>query len=200
LLLTLFAVGAASLTFILGRCPPESDESLQPLPSEAEGKAVPEILVLRIGAKKDIVDEVIAGRLSLVQAAALFGALNQLPPESVKPSLSDLDPSRLRFLAHSDEDRLCQQVVRWVSWELAGEPDRREATVARLEAEFKAALRKEGTVRLPDPLTLVPVQKLLEQAREELQRSPSEGGEKRRTRPRNADARDQDGRSQKKDS
>jgi hypothetical protein len=86
----------------------------------------------------------------------------------MKPSLTDLYPSRLRFPAHTDEERLCQQVVQWVSFELADEPDRREAAVARLEAEFKEALRKEGTVRLPDPLTLVPVQKLLAQARAEL--------------------------------
>jgi hypothetical protein len=168
LIVAVLALGAASLIFILGPCLPESDEPLQPLSSEAQGQALPEILALRIGAKHQIVGDVIADRLKLVQAAALFGALNQLPPESVKPTLSDLCPSRLRFPAHTDEERLCQQVVYWVSFELADEQDRREATVARLEAEFKEALGKEETVRLPDPLTLVPVQKLLEQARAEM--------------------------------
>jgi hypothetical protein len=167
LILAVLALGAASLMFALGPCPAESDEPLRPLPSEATRQALPEILALRIGAKYQIVGDVIAGRLSLVQAAALFGALNQLPPES-QPSLLDRYASRPRFPAHTDEELLCQQVVQWVSSELADEQDRLEATVARLEAEFKEALGKEETVRLPDPLTLVPVQKLLEQARAEL--------------------------------
>jgi hypothetical protein len=169
-LLAVFALGAASVTFILDPCPPE-DKSLQHLPSEAEGEAVPEVLALRIGAKNHIVDEVIAGRLSLVQAAALFVALNQLPPPSVKPPLSNLCPLHLRFPAHTDEERLRQQVLQWVRWELAEEQDRMEATLVRLEAEFKEELGTEQTICLPDSLTLVPVQKLLEQAREELQRS-----------------------------
>ena len=59
---------AASLAFVFGQYPPESDGAVHPLPSEAKGQAVPEILALRIGAKNYIVDEVIAGRLSLVQA------------------------------------------------------------------------------------------------------------------------------------
>ncbi len=168
LVLAVVALGAATLIFILSPCLPDADEPFQPLSSEAQGQALPEILPLRIGAKHQIVGDVIAGRLTLVQAAALFGALNQLPPESMQPSLSDLCPSRLRFPAHTDEERLCQQVVQWVSFELADEQDRLEATVGRLEAEFKEALHKEGTVRLPDPLTLVPVQKLLAQTRAEL--------------------------------
>ncbi len=171
------SVLAASLAFILGPCPPDSDGAIHPLPSEAKGQAVPGILPLRIGAKNHIVDEVITGRLSLVQAAALFGALNRLPPHSMKTPLSDLCTVHLRFPAHTDEEWLCQQVLGWVGWALAEEQDRREATLARLEAEFKEELGTEGTVRLPDPLTLVPVQKLLEQAREELQRSRlSDGG------------------------
>jgi hypothetical protein len=135
------------------------------LSSGAERQALLEILALRIAAKSHIVDKVITGRLSLVQAAALFGALNRLPPQSLKASPSDLSAFH-RFPAHTDEERLCQQVVQWVGAELAHDEDRREATLVCLEAEFKEG-RKEGTVQLPDLLTLVSVQKLLEQVRKQ---------------------------------
>jgi hypothetical protein len=162
------ALAAASLIIILSPCLPESHEPLQRLSSEARGQALPTTLVLRIGAKHQIVGDVIDGRLTLVQAAALFGALNRLPPESMKPSLSDVYPSHVRLRAHTDEEWLCEQVVHWVSFELADRQDLRDATVARLEAEFKEALGNEGMVRLPDPLTVVPVQELLERAKAEL--------------------------------
>ena len=186
---------AASLTFILDPCPPESDGAVQPLPSEAKGQAVPEILALRIGAKNHIADEVIAGRLSLVQAAALFGALNPIPPQCEMASWS------FCFPAATEEELLCRQVLHWVGWALAEEQDRREATLARLEAELMEELGTGRTVRLPDPLTLVPVQKLLQQAREELQRRClSKGGEEWRMLPRKDDSCDRDGCSREEDS
>jgi hypothetical protein len=63
LVLAVVALGAASLIFIFGPYLPESDEPLQPLPSGAQGQPLPEILALRIGAKYQIIGDVIAGRL-----------------------------------------------------------------------------------------------------------------------------------------
>jgi hypothetical protein len=168
LILAVLTLGVGFLTVHLGPCPPEPDGPLQPLSSEAERQVLPEILVLRLAAKGQIARDVIAGRLPLVQSAALFGALNRLPPESAKPSLLSLRPSPVRFPAHTDEEWLCLQVVECVGCELAEELDRREAVVARLETEFKEHIRKAGVIQLPNPLTLVPVEKLLERARAEL--------------------------------
>lgn len=168
LVLAVVVVGAGSGIFILDACPVESDEPVQSLAAETEGLASQEIVTLRSGARDQIARDVIAGRLSLVQAASLFGALNRIPPQSPKLSILDLQVSRLRVQARTDDERLCRQVVECVGWELAEEPDRADAALARLEAEFKEELRKEGTIRLPSPLTLVPVEKLLEQARAEL--------------------------------
>jgi hypothetical protein len=165
LVLALIALVAASLTYVLGPRPAESDQSCQPASSEAKRQVLPETLALRIAAKSHIAEKVIDGRLSLAQAAALFGALNRLEPQSLK-TRSDTYALRDRFPAHTEEERLCRQVVQWVSAELANEHDRQEATLARLEDEFKEF--KQGMVQLPDAGTLVPVHKLLEQAREKL--------------------------------
>lgn len=164
---TVLVLGATSLMLIIDPCPPEADELPRP-PLEHVLRGLPEILTLRIDAKDRIAKQVIAGQLSLIQAAALFGALNRLSPQSVEPPRSDLHASRLGFPAHTDDERLCQQVVLWVDAELAEATDVREATLLRLKAEFQEELRKEGRVRLPDPLTLVSVQELLGRAQSEL--------------------------------
>jgi hypothetical protein len=151
----------AALTVILDPLPSESDEPHQLLPSEAERYAS-EVIPLRITAKFQIARAVIAGRLSLRQAAALFGTLNQVSPELV-----DL-PWRVCFPADTDEQRLCRQVFQYARSELAEAPKRREAVMARLEADSKEELCKEGTNRRPNSLVLVPVEKLLAQAQVEL--------------------------------
>ena len=150
----------ASLTVILDPSPSESDEPHQLLSSEAERDAS-EVIPLRITAKFQIARAVIAGRLSLLQAAALFGSLNQVSPELV-----DL-PWRACFPADTDEQRLCRQVLQYVRSELAEAPKRREAVMARLEADSKEELGKEGTNRRPNLLVWVPVEKLLAQAQVE---------------------------------
>jgi hypothetical protein len=197
--LAVFALGG-SLLLMLGPHPPESDESIQSVPPEADGSAVPENLALRIAAKNHIVDEVIAGRLSLVRAAALFDALNRLSPHIMKVPLSDPCALRPRFPANTDEEQLCWQVLSGCVSKLAEDQDRLEATLVRLEAEFKEELRRGQTVRWPEALPPVVLEELLEQAREALQRIRiSDRGDERKARPRNADVHGQDSHSQKSD-
>jgi hypothetical protein len=161
-------LGSASCIVFLSACPVDTDEPVASLVSQTKELDFQEVVALRSTAREQIAREVIAGRLSLVQAAALFGALNRIPPQSPNLSVVDMHASRLRIRARTDNERLCRQVVECVGSELATEPDREQAAVARLQAEFKEELRKTGTIRLPDPLTVMPVEQLLEQARAEL--------------------------------
>ena len=151
----------ASVSIILEQSPSESGQR-PPLPSPAEQErgALVETVLLRTTVKVRITRDVIAGRLSLAQAAALVGELNRIPPQAAT--------LRFRFPAYTDEELLCQQVIEYVRCELDGaSPDHREAALARLEGDFKE-LPKDGVIRLPNLLTLVPIEKLLEQARLEL--------------------------------
>src|SRR5262249_30190005 len=80
-------------------CPRTPDPAEVPPPAEAEvlAERVPETAVLRVNAKKLIAREVVAGRRSLLEAAALFRELNRLPPEpTLVPPMDEAFPrSRL---------------------------------------------------------------------------------------------------------
>lgn len=150
---------AASIAVIVGELSSESEQVLPPSPLKTDRQALVEVVFLRTTAKYQIARNVIAGQLSLVQAAALFGALNQVPPQTAS--------WHFRFPGATDEERLCRQVLEYVHWELDKAPDRGDAILARFEADLNQELRT-GAIRLPDLLTLVPVEKLLAQARVEL--------------------------------
>lgn len=160
---------AGSLGIVFIRCPSDPLEPLSPqyIDPEAEALAasVPDIVPLRLAAKDLVTQDVIAGRRSVFEAAALFRELNRLPPEPVKPSL--FDPS-LSIPADMEEGWLCRQVVEHLRVELFDQPERVAALIARLEAEFFAELREHGTIRLPDAATLEPVAEVLRQAQERL--------------------------------
>jgi hypothetical protein len=151
---------AVSISIILNHSPSEPEEPEEPLSSAAERQAF-EVVLLRTTAKYRIARDVIAGRLSLFEAAALFGALNRVPPQWQSASY------RFRFPEDTDE-LLCRQVLGYVSCELDVGPDRRDAAMVRLEVDFNGELPNNGATRLPNLLTLVPVEKLLTQARDEL--------------------------------
>ena len=121
---------------------------------------------MRILAKDLVAGEVAAGRRSLFEAAALFGALNRLPPEAMPLSLTDSKAGGPRLPARTDEARLCRQVIVWVPAVLKGWPaDEAKSVTARLEREFWEELRERGVIRLPDPHSLEPVEVLLARAR-----------------------------------
>jgi RNA polymerase sigma factor (TIGR02999 family) len=118
--------------------------------------SAPEFLIPRADVRGRLAHEVVDGRRSLLEAAALFGELNRLPPA--------MDIMRARFYspvaipADAEEERLCRQVVEHVRAVLEEEPVRAAAATARLEAEFFAELRAHGAIRLPDPSALEPVE------------------------------------------
>jgi hypothetical protein len=85
---------------------------------------------------------VIAGRVTLLQAAAGFRAAHA---ETCAPYRARLDV----FPGRSDEERLCRRVLEAVAQELQDEPSRRTAVLERLETELQDHLTKEGAVHLP---------------------------------------------------
>ncbi len=81
--------------------------------------------------KHQAIGELIAGRLTLVEAAAQF---------------RELDAA-----ADAAEESLCRQVLGWVETELQNRPDL-DAVVARLSREYRAAFgRDPGPRHVPQP-------------------------------------------------
>jgi hypothetical protein len=140
-----------------------------PRPRDTTGvagrQAVPDARQLRWVAKELIAREVADGRRSLVEAAALYGALNRLPPATRELNWEDEDDSRLHAPAQTNEERLCRQVIRWVQRLLHDTPERARQTVARLEVEFVEAQARLGGLRLPDPARVEPIEELLGRVR-----------------------------------
>jgi hypothetical protein len=106
-----------------------------------------DIVLRRILAKQSVIRQLIDGQLTLFEAAALFGRLNQMG-ESSEPQV-DLHPGA------SKGEKLCRQVIRWVRGSLpqSKAPDLQseaDAFVAELEAELAEHLAQHGTVVLPE--------------------------------------------------
>jgi hypothetical protein len=97
----------------------------------------------KILARDKVIQEVIAGRLTLLAAAARFRALDLELPNRAQVKLETC------FSGNSDDERQCRRVIQFVALELK-EPSRCQEIVARLEAEFQAHLRQYGAVRLPE--------------------------------------------------
>jgi hypothetical protein len=150
----------------------------RPAPGESTEKLC-ERVACRVFAKELLTREVIAGRRSLFEAAALFGALNQLPPLAWASPGPAAGPT--------DEERLCRQVIARVAGALFERPAEAKAVTERLEAELSEELRKRGVIRLPCASSVGPVEELMARARVayEAQRGtcalgPPEGGSGRR--------------------
>ena len=100
----------------------------------------------RILAKEQVIGDLVAGRLTLLKAAALFRRLNTEIfdyPETTPP---DYFPGR------TENERLCNQVLRWATamtyhWT----PSHAEEILCRLKAELEAHLALHGgEVLLPE--------------------------------------------------
>lgn len=124
-----------------------------------------EAMQLRPIVRDCLTREVIDGRRSLLAAATLFGQLNQLNGQPLDRSMLDSPIGRLLLPGRTPSERLCQQVESWVRVALRDDARRRNAVLARLEAEFRRAPRQDGDIRLPDPGTLESVEKLFANAR-----------------------------------
>jgi hypothetical protein len=82
----------------------------------------------RVEGKQQVIADLIAGRLDLLEAAARFAHL--------QPGFSD------------DGERLCRSVIGWAYLALSDRPERAEALTERLEQELAAHLERHGVVRL----------------------------------------------------
>jgi hypothetical protein len=95
-----------------------------------------------IGRRAELLDEVIAGRCALPEAAARSWELNRSMPGFHWENFRRFYPGA------TDGERCCRHVIRHVTNRLEDRPDRGEAVVRRLEAELVECLRR-GPVRLP---------------------------------------------------
>jgi hypothetical protein len=96
-------------------------------------------------AKDRLTGEVIAGRLSLPEAAARFRALEAGRPNRYCRTRTDLFPGG------SEGERYCRAVITRVVNRLhAEDPAREQEVSARVEAELRDLLARDGAVRLPE--------------------------------------------------
>jgi hypothetical protein len=97
----------------------------------------------RLRARVQVIEDLRAGRLTLVQAAAHFRRLNALP--AARP----VNPGQL-FAGATEEERLCRQVIFWADAADRNVPSAvREQTRRRLEAELECLLASDhGLIQL----------------------------------------------------
>ena len=92
----------------------------------------------QVAAKGSLAAKVIDGKLPLFAAAAQFQSLNRVPPDTM--------PGK------TEEERLCRQVIQYVSRAVAADssaaPASDSSVVERLEAELDTALAR-GPLQLP---------------------------------------------------
>jgi hypothetical protein len=103
------------------------------------------LVMQRSAAKDAVVADVIDGRLTLLEAAAKFRAINASSPRAEHWLTSYQYPDQPYDLA------LCRSVIERVELQLhAQSSGQREGPVARLETELAEHLRRHGRVCLPD--------------------------------------------------
>jgi hypothetical protein len=93
------------------------------------------------GKRSAIASDLIAGRLTLFEAAAGFRAVRQVREKYVQPA-------SVSFPGQTEDEQLCRQVLVSVEARLRGDPAR-AAVVARLRKELQEHLERYGTVHLP---------------------------------------------------
>jgi hypothetical protein len=117
---------------------------------------------LRIQAKCLLVEELAAGRLTLLDTAALFRELDRMPPMTKYPPNPYPAPP-IRLECPTEDERYCVRVITFARNLLrVTQPGRAESVTERLVAEFEAERRLSGTIRLPDRGSLEPVHGLLQ--------------------------------------
>ena len=127
-----------------GNAPPTTqdlrDESS---PTEEELERRRQIFLDREAAKHQAAMDLLAGRLTLLQAAAGFRDLEEALPVTWAPRGAAPGPA--------EAERLCRVVMeranRWMERTL---PGRAADVAARLEAELERQRQPDGTLRLPD--------------------------------------------------
>ncbi len=120
---------------------PERPRQGDPTPAEDDTVAAIRAIQARMVRKRQVIDEVIAGRRALLEAAAVFRRLDAEGPP--------LPPIRDRFPDQSsDDEAYCRSVVKYV--QQAAPPDKQEELTRRFGDELDARLH-DGTLHLPGP-------------------------------------------------
>jgi hypothetical protein len=102
-------------------------------PPRPRPAVAPASALARVAAKQRVVEQVIAGRLSLTAAAARFReAAGGLPKAE-------------------DGEAVCRAVIGWAELALRDRPERAAAVAERLEGELRWHLDRFGGVTLPRP-------------------------------------------------
>ncbi|MDB5307012.1 MAG: hypothetical protein JWO38_1214 [Gemmataceae bacterium] len=91
----------------------------------------PHTLLTGLSRKEQAVTDVIAGRVSLLEAAARFGAAGEARPDT-------------------DGEALCRSVIGWVHLALRDRPERADLVAGRLEHELQDYRAQLG--HLPTPV------------------------------------------------
>ena len=97
----------------------------------------------RVEKRHETVDAVIAGRMSLTEAAAIFRELNQQSPAFNEGLFRRCYPGDF------DEERTCRQVIAFVRSEREHYPGVEDEVVRYLEAELRTCLMR-GKLQLPE--------------------------------------------------
>jgi hypothetical protein len=98
----------------------------------------------RLNRKETVVKALLAGRLTLLEAAARFRALNEAPPEY------NWDAFRLTMPGDSDDERHCHEVISFAFHALRRtDPHRADELHESLRAELRQHLGR-GPLRLPE--------------------------------------------------
>jgi hypothetical protein len=102
-----------------------------------------QILMQRFAVKLRAVQNLLAGRLTLLQAAAQFRDAEKTQPITRGPGIAATGPA--------DGEGLCRKVIVLAKgWMLENVPAQAGAEIARLEAELEQHRGADGTVRLPE--------------------------------------------------
>jgi hypothetical protein len=97
-------------------------------------------LLSRLNTRQEVLRALRAGGLSLVEAASRFGEVNHEEPET-------MSYVREMYPGHSDEERVCRQVMAWARADMGGDPGTGHAALLRLEAELEAYLKQHESAR-----------------------------------------------------
>ena len=89
--------------------------------------------------------ELLAGRLTLREAAARSRALAEADPDFRWYVF------RQTYAGASDAERHCRHMIAAVAEALRDRPAEAAEVVARLEAELQEHRKRDGTIRLPEP-------------------------------------------------
>jgi hypothetical protein len=94
--------------------------------------------------RTEVLNDLVEGRCSLLEAAARFRVLNTNTPHFAWESFHFYYP------AASDQEAHCRHVIRVVTVYLEDRPDQGRAVIQRLETELQERL-KRGPIELPSP-------------------------------------------------